>query len=133
MMMSSGSSANRRINNQLQGSTPPASSSMSTSPSSAAAFYLNNQQTPRNKRSTVVDFEKKLQESDTYLQLVIDQAKVLDTKITQTSDPEVAASLVDIKAKTLTLLDGIKHSIALLQISKVGFYDIHNSLSVVLV
>ena len=85
-----------------------------------ATLNPNSQQTSHRKLATVADFEYKLQESDTYLQLVLDQVKLVDAKITETSNSEVAAALVDIKAKTLTLLDGIKHSIALLQIAKVS-------------
>ena len=93
-----------------------------------AALYPNPQETSHRKPATVADFEHKLQESDTYLQLVLDQVKLVDAKITETCNSEVAAALVDIKAKTLTLLDGVKHSIALLQIAKVSLKPTTTSL-----
>lgn len=68
---------------------------------------------------TLKDFERKLTETDVYLQLLINQLKDLDPKIEATTNEEAKAKLVDIKAKTLTLLDGVKHTIVLLQISKV--------------
>ncbi|XP_054162593.1 oxysterol-binding protein-related protein 9-like isoform X2 [Oppia nitens] len=78
----------------------------------------------RNKKSdlsqvpTLNDFERKLTETDSYLQLVINQCKQLDQKIDNTTNESEKEKLLVIKAKTLTLLDGIKHTIVLLQIAK---------------
>ena len=65
------------------------------------------------------EFEKKLTETDIYLQLLIKQVKTLDQKIENVSAEEEKQKLVDIKASLLTLLDCIKHTIVLLQIAKV--------------
>jgi len=69
---------------------------------------------------TLNEFEKKLAETDSYLQILIDQTKVLDKKISNVNKEEDEKKLVDIKAQLLTLLDGVKHTIILLQIAKVN-------------
>lgn len=51
--------------------------------------------------------------------MIIKQVKDVDEKIDCATTNEERQKLVDIKAKTLTLLDGIKHTIVLLQIAKV--------------
>lgn len=68
---------------------------------------------------TLTDFERKLTETDAYLQLVISQVKQLDQRIESVTNEADKETLLAIKAKTLTLLDGIKHTIVLLQIAKV--------------
>ena len=68
---------------------------------------------------TLSDFERKLTETDTYLQLLISQVKHLDQRIDNVTNESDKEKLVAIKVKTLTFLDGIKHTIVLLQIAKV--------------
>ncbi|RWS15459.1 oxysterol-binding protein-related protein 9-like isoform X3 [Dinothrombium tinctorium] len=67
---------------------------------------------------TLNDFERKLTETDAYLQLLINQIADLNLKIENATTENDKEKLVDIKAKTLTLLDGVKHTIVLLQIAK---------------
>ncbi|CAG2174428.1 unnamed protein product [Oppiella nova] len=67
---------------------------------------------------TLSDFERKLTETDTYLQLLITQTKQLDEHIENTSIDSEKEKYLAIKTKTLSLLDGIKHTIVLLQIAK---------------
>lgn len=68
---------------------------------------------------TLSDFERKLTETDAYLQLLINQVKQLDNKIENASNQSDKEKITAIKAQTLTLLDGVKHTIVLLQIAKV--------------
>lgn len=75
--------------------------------------------TDQSQVPTLVDFERKLTETDAYLQLVIGQVSQLDQRIDQTTNETDKTKLQAIKTKTLTLLDGIKHTIVLLQIAKV--------------
>ncbi|KAI1289584.1 Oxysterol-binding protein-related protein 9 [Halotydeus destructor] len=63
-------------------------------------------------------FERKLSEADAYLQLLIKQVKEIDHKIQSSDIEEEKVKLVDIKAKTLLLLDKIKLTIVSLQIAK---------------
>lgn len=70
---------------------------------------------------TLNDFERKLIETDAYLQLLLNQIKDLDVKIKDCQNERDKKQLVEIKAKTLSLLDGVKHTIVLLQIAKVCF------------
>lgn len=65
-------------------------------------------------------FEKKLAETDAYLQLLINQVKDVDSKIEAARNEAEKAKLVDIKAKTLLLLDKVKLTIVSLQIAKVS-------------
>ncbi len=68
---------------------------------------------------TLSDFERKLTETDAYLQLLITQVKHLDNKIENSSNDFEKDKISAIKVNTLTLLDGVKHTIVLLQIAKV--------------
>lgn len=81
-----------------------------------------------NPVPTLSEYERKLTETDAYLQLIIEQLKTVDAQIEATKSEHDRERLVDIKAKTLTLLDSIKHAIVLLQIAKVigiGLFLIH--------
>lgn len=85
--------------------------------------HTHRRRTKKNDQSkvpTLVDFERKLTETDAYLQLLISQVKDLDNKIEHSGNENEKDKLVEIKAKTLTLLDGVKHTIVLLQIAKVS-------------
>lgn len=76
--------------------------------------------TVQQRRSALSDFERRLTETDAYLQLVINQVKTINAKIEESPLQEDKEKLVDIKVKTLTLLDAIKQTIVLLQIAKVS-------------
>lgn len=133
MIMASSGRKNSTTSNVSSHTPPPPPSHFSSSSghSSKMRFQSHIQPIPNPRRGrahlrsqksppTVSDFERKLVEADAYLQILIDQVKNLDQKITDSSDD--TASLVNIKAKTLALLDGVKHTIALLQIAKVGIF-----------
>ncbi|XP_074604692.1 oxysterol-binding protein-related protein 9 isoform X2 [Brevipalpus obovatus] len=64
------------------------------------------------------DYERKISETDTYLNLVINQTKLLDRQIEAASSENDKKKLVDLKADLLTFLDSVKHAIVLLQIAK---------------
>jgi hypothetical protein len=68
----------------------------------------------------VQEFERKLIETDSYLQILIDQVKGLDQRIEQTTNEQERIQLNDIRTKTLVLLESVKHTIVLLQIAKVS-------------
>ncbi len=72
-----------------------------------------------SSKPTLVDFERKLTETDSYLQLLIGQVDSLDKRIENCNDEHEKEELSAIKAKTVHLLDGVKHTIVLLQIAKV--------------
>lgn len=74
--------------------------------------------------AAVTDFEQKLVETDAYLQIVIDQLKDLDKRIDKSVTEDEKIRLVDIKAKTLELLENVKHTIVLLQIAKVRVHTL---------
>lgn len=84
---------------------------------SSASSTTSSSQT--QQRRSLLDFERRLTETDAYLQLVINQVKTINAKIEESPLQEDKEKLVDIKVKTLTLLDAIKQTIVLLQIAKV--------------
>ncbi|KAF2360932.1 Pleckstrin domain [Trinorchestia longiramus] len=65
---------------------------------------------------TMADFDKKLTESDGYLQLLIDQARQLEHQ--QPSDEEDTRRCLLVLGRLNTLLETVKHAIVLLQIAK---------------
>jgi hypothetical protein len=67
---------------------------------------------------TLQDFDSKLLESDAYLKLLSNQIKEIDEKISASGKESEETVLVDIKVKTLTLIDAIKQTVTLLQQSK---------------
>ncbi|XP_015792851.1 oxysterol-binding protein-related protein 9 isoform X1 [Tetranychus urticae] len=67
---------------------------------------------------SIRDYERKIAETDTYLNLLINQSKHLDNQIDSATDEGDKQKLVDIKASLLSLLDSVKHTIILLQIAK---------------
>ncbi|XP_068095169.1 oxysterol-binding protein-related protein 9 isoform X2 [Hyperolius riggenbachi] len=67
---------------------------------------------------SVQDFDKKLAESDAYLQILIDQIKVFDEKIQNCKDDEQRKKIENLKDTTCSMVESIKHCIVLLQIAK---------------
>ncbi|XP_068242910.1 oxysterol-binding protein-related protein 9 isoform X6 [Palaemon carinicauda] len=67
---------------------------------------------------TMADFDKKLTESDAYLQLLIDQTSVLEKHIASTEDEADRQRCQEVINHINTVLESIKHSIVLLQIAK---------------
>ncbi|XP_056388231.1 oxysterol-binding protein-related protein 9 isoform X5 [Hyla sarda] len=67
---------------------------------------------------SIQDFDKKLAESDAYLQILIDQIKVFDDKIQNCKDDEQRKKIENLKDTTCSMVESIKHCIVLLQIAK---------------
>lgn len=67
------------------------------------------------------EFNKKLTETDSYLQILIKQLKQLDEKIKSLNDNanDNVDKLLRLKDHSAYFLDSVKHAIILLQISKV--------------
>ncbi|XP_050400824.1 oxysterol-binding protein-related protein 9 [Patella vulgata] len=64
------------------------------------------------------DFDHKLMETDTYLQLLIDQVETLENKIAACPDELAKEKYTVIKVKADDMIEAIKHTIMMLQISK---------------
>ena len=73
------------------------------------------------KVPTIEEFNKKLIETDSYLQILISQIKKIDEKINNTSFDHEKVKLNILKEQSVYLLDSIKHTIVLLQIAKVRY------------
>lgn len=71
-----------------------------------------------NLSSTLQDFDKKLMESDAYLQIMIDQVKDLEMRIENSTNEIEKSQLTAVRDKANAMLETIKHSIVLLQIAK---------------
>ncbi|KAM8930268.1 oxysterol-binding protein-related protein 9 isoform 4-T4 [Pelodytes ibericus] len=67
---------------------------------------------------SVQDFDKKLAESDAYLQILIDQIKLFDDKIQNCKDDDQRKKIENLKDTTCSMVESIKHCIVLLQIAK---------------
>ncbi|CAG9858970.1 unnamed protein product [Phyllotreta striolata] len=67
---------------------------------------------------TIRDFDNRVSEADAYLQLMIDQTRNLEERISSISDSEEAVKCRLILDHANIMLDNIKHSIVLLQIAK---------------
>uniref|UniRef100_V5GZE6 Oxysterol-binding protein-related protein n=1 Tax=Anoplophora glabripennis TaxID=217634 RepID=V5GZE6_ANOGL len=67
---------------------------------------------------TIKDFDNKVSEADAYLQLMIEQTKKLEERITTMTDQDEKAKCQLILEHANVMLDNIKHSIVLLQIAK---------------
>ncbi|XP_064626227.1 oxysterol-binding protein-related protein 9-like isoform X2 [Lineus longissimus] len=67
---------------------------------------------------TLVDFDKKLAETDAYLQLLIDQVEALGHKIDQCEDEAEREKSCLIKISAENMVEAIKQSIVYLQIAK---------------
>lgn len=71
------------------------------------------------RANSLVLFDKKVSEADAYLQLMIEQTTKIDNKIQSLGEEsEEAQKLKDICEHANAMLDNIKHSIVLLQITK---------------
>lgn len=69
---------------------------------------------------TIEEYQRKLNETNLYLTILNDQIKIIDDKIFNSGIEKDEEQLVDIKVKTLTLIDSIKHTILLLELTKVS-------------
>jgi len=67
-----------------------------------------------------VSFDKRLAELDAYLQMLIERAELLDTKLRFANSDSERDGLLLTKNKLESLLGSIKHAIVLLQIAKVS-------------
>ncbi|CAH1773458.1 unnamed protein product [Owenia fusiformis] len=64
------------------------------------------------------DFDKKLAETDAYLQLLIDQVKNLEERINQCEDMQAREQYNVIKITAESMIESIKHSIVMIQMAK---------------
>lgn len=78
------------------------------------------------KEFTVEDFNKKLTETDSYLQILINQFNKIDDKITNCSSDVEKSKLINLRDQSQFLLGSIKHTIVLLQIAKVCLLSVHH-------
>ncbi|XP_013405009.1 oxysterol-binding protein-related protein 9 isoform X8 [Lingula anatina] len=83
---------------------------------------LSKQRESKHIPSTA-EFDSKVAETDAYLQLLIDQTKALDEKIEQCDDPAAREKYSVIKVAAETMIESIKQSIVLLQMSKQQIAD----------
>ncbi|XP_071525487.1 oxysterol-binding protein-related protein 9 isoform X2 [Panulirus ornatus] len=73
---------------------------------------------PNRPAPTMADFDKKLTESDAYLQLLIDQTNVLEQHMLSTEDEADRQRCQEVINNINNVLESIKHTIVLLQIAK---------------
>lgn len=81
------------------------------------------------KAPTIEEFNKKLTETDSYLQILINQFQKIDQKISNAPLDIEKAQLSTLKDQSAYLLDSIKHTIVLLQIAKVSPLPVMNHLT----
>lgn len=74
---------------------------------------------PNRPAPTMLDFDKKLTETDAYLQILIDQVKDLETRIEKVSEEHEKMRLCNVRDRVNEMLESIKHTIVQLQIAKV--------------
>uniref|UniRef100_A0A8C5R6G4 Oxysterol-binding protein n=1 Tax=Leptobrachium leishanense TaxID=445787 RepID=A0A8C5R6G4_9ANUR len=86
--------------------------------SKSASSFCHNQGLDSGFVPSVQDFDKKLAESDAYLQILIDQIKLFDDKIQNCKDDEQRKKIENLKDTTCSMVESIKHCIVLLQIAK---------------
>ena len=73
----------------------------------------------QNETLNILDFDKKLAETDSYLQLLLNQITALKVKIDDPdTTPEAKAMYEEIAEKAVQMTESIKHGIVLLQIAK---------------
>lgn len=82
---------------------------------------------PQVPTPSAVDFDRKLAETDAYLQLLINQVQTLEKRIEACEDVASKEKYNVIKVTANAMIEAIKHSIVMLQISKV-FLDLFSSL-----
>jgi hypothetical protein len=68
---------------------------------------------------SAADFDRKLAETDAYLQLLINQVESLEKRIEACEDVAEKEKYNVIKVTANAMIEAIKHSIVMLQISKV--------------
>lgn len=90
-------------------------------------LHLQQRWDPSKPAPTMADFDKKLTESDAYLQLLIDQTTVLEKHMLTTEDEADRQRCQAVIGNINNVLESIKHSIVLLQVSVwlcqlTGFY-----------
>ncbi|XP_045623888.1 oxysterol-binding protein-related protein 9 isoform X2 [Procambarus clarkii] len=73
---------------------------------------------PSKPAPTMADFDKKLIESDVYLQLLIEQTSVLERHMLATDDEADRQRCQEVVSSVNNVLESIKHAIVLLQIAK---------------
>jgi oxysterol-binding protein-related protein 9/10/11 len=71
-----------------------------------------------NQKNLLRIFDRKVSEADVYLQLIIERICTLEKRIAEIEDPEVKSCYITLQQQFSKMLDSIKHSIVLLQISK---------------
>lgn len=102
-------------------STSGSSAPIAVAASAVADIGITTSPSKTSSSPRVIEFEKKLIETDSYLQILIDQVKGLDERIEQqTTSENEKRELAQIRANTLILLESVKHTIVLLQIAKVS-------------
>eukprot|EP00105_Crassostrea_gigas_P005452 XP_011419068.1 PREDICTED: oxysterol-binding protein-related protein 9-like isoform X1 [Crassostrea gigas] len=67
---------------------------------------------------TAADFDRKLAETDSYLQIMLEQVQALETRIEACEDLAAKEKYNVIKVTAEAMIEAIKHSIVMLQISK---------------
>ena len=67
------------------------------------------------------EFDRKLAETDAYLQILINQVENLERRIEACEDVAMKEKYNVIKVTANAMIEAIKHSIMMLQISKVGW------------
>ena len=65
------------------------------------------------------DFDRKVAEADVYLQLLIEQIKLIEGKRNTVEDEEKQKKYSDILSQANAMLNSVKHTIVQLQIAKV--------------
>lgn len=73
---------------------------------------------PSHPAPTMQDFDKKLTETDSYLQILIDQVKAVEVQIENATEEQDKMRLCSIRDRANEMLESIKHTIVLLQIAK---------------
>lgn len=83
----------------------------------ASHLLVQQRWDPSKPAPTMADFDKKLTESDAYLQLLIDQTTVLEKHMLTTEDEADRQRCQAVIGNINNVLESIKHSIVLLQVS----------------
>lgn len=79
------------------------------------------------------DFDRKVAEADVYLQLLIDQIKLIENKQNAAETEEEQEKYSTILSQANAMLNSIKHTIVQLQIAKVIVILIHYLLFIVII
>lgn len=79
------------------------------------------------------DFDRKVAEADVYLQLLIDQIKLIEDKQNAAENEEKQEKYSTILSQANAMLNSVKHTIVQLQIAKVVIISIYYLLFVVII